>query len=85
MGKYRFPLHHWDDYTNQRNFFEQIAPQLNIRSPKDWYNVSRKDILSKGGAGLLQRYNDSLSKALISIFPEANLSYYQFYRVPYHI
>jgi hypothetical protein len=37
---------------------------------KDWYNISRHDLLQLGGAGLLDRYNDSLYRLFCAAYPE---------------
>lgn len=61
---------HWKDMTNQRNFFEKLAKQFNIKHWTDWYNVSREDIQRNGGSGLLNHYANSHLQALEAIFPE---------------
>jgi hypothetical protein len=32
----------WLDVDNQRNFLEESAPKLQIKSLDDWYNVSKQ-------------------------------------------
>lgn len=29
----------WSDLSNQQNFFDFVAKELNISRPEDWYNV----------------------------------------------
>ena len=36
----------------------------------DWYNITAEDIWKNGGQGLLNHYNGSPSKALLSVFPD---------------
>ncbi len=41
-----------------------------IEDPKDWYNVTIKQVAKYGGCGLLNRYNGSLLQALRVLYPE---------------
>eukprot|EP01114_Cavostelium_apophysatum_P015049 TRINITY_DN4029_c0_g1_i1.p1 TRINITY_DN4029_c0_g1~~TRINITY_DN4029_c0_g1_i1.p1 ORF type:complete len:863 (+),score=120.67 TRINITY_DN4029_c0_g1_i1:176-2764(+) len=75
-------LFKWEDRNYQRSFLLQIGMEFNIRSKKDWEKVKTEDLLSRGGAGLLNHYNGSLYKALQSLFPEDNWTETDFKKVP---
>lgn len=48
---------------------ERVARKLNIKKPEDWGKYAVEQIVSSGGSGVLSTYNNSLLKALKSIFP----------------
>jgi hypothetical protein len=56
--------------SHQRQFFNYLAKRLKVENYEDWYNVGYTDILPLGARGLLDRYDGSLSKALVTIYPE---------------
>ncbi len=60
----------WDQMTNQRSFMDDLAKKLNISSHGGWYSVRGADLKRNGGWGLLQKYNGSTSKLLMTIYPE---------------
>eukprot|EP01114_Cavostelium_apophysatum_P003467 TRINITY_DN1335_c0_g4_i6.p1 TRINITY_DN1335_c0_g4~~TRINITY_DN1335_c0_g4_i6.p1 ORF type:complete len:879 (-),score=171.48 TRINITY_DN1335_c0_g4_i6:765-3401(-) len=67
------PKGYWADTANQRKFFDEMAKAFNISSEDDWYNVSTKDITSFGGSTILiSAYGGSLSKTLMTVYPEKN-------------
>eukprot|EP00026_Physarum_polycephalum_P001724 Phypoly_transcript_01726.p1 GENE.Phypoly_transcript_01726~~Phypoly_transcript_01726.p1 ORF type:complete len:978 (+),score=124.21 Phypoly_transcript_01726:128-3061(+) len=60
----------------RRKFFERYAKEKGFDSlnPVNWYSQSRAKILSfKGGFRVLAYYNDSVSKALVYLFPDIGL------------
>eukprot|EP00026_Physarum_polycephalum_P002997 Phypoly_transcript_03006.p1 GENE.Phypoly_transcript_03006~~Phypoly_transcript_03006.p1 ORF type:complete len:734 (+),score=100.03 Phypoly_transcript_03006:377-2578(+) len=64
---------HWSNLDNRRAVFEQIADKYGFDAlvAKNWYTFSTDDIQAeKGGNSVLFYYNHSLSKALMSLFPE---------------
>jgi len=73
------PRNYWKDMTNQRNFMDQVAKTLHIKSLDDWNRVSVAQFCKMKGLGLLQRYSGSLVKALRAIYPENSWKSYQFY------
>lgn len=50
--------------SHQRQFFDELAKKLEIKTYEDWYNVEQKNLQNMGGYGLLNRYNKSLIRAL---------------------
>eukprot|EP00011_Vannellida_sp_DIVA3-517-6-12_P001220 CAMPEP_0114609758 /NCGR_PEP_ID=MMETSP0168-20121206/3251_1 /TAXON_ID=95228 ORGANISM="Vannella sp., Strain DIVA3 517/6/12" /NCGR_SAMPLE_ID=MMETSP0168 /ASSEMBLY_ACC=CAM_ASM_000044 /LENGTH=525 /DNA_ID=CAMNT_0001820681 /DNA_START=1 /DNA_END=1578 /DNA_ORIENTATION=+ len=63
----------WSDAAVQRSFLEHVADEKGVNCPKDWRNVSAKDVAQLGGRPLLRRYNNSLFAALQATFPEQDL------------
>jgi hypothetical protein len=63
---------YWKVEENQKNFFDQLAADLGIdvNQTNHWYNISAKDIINKGGKGLLKHYNGSHIRALQNIYKE---------------
>jgi len=70
----RAPRNYWASVTNQRSFLAEIGRrQLGINGEEDmtrWYKVSWKLIKDAGGGGLLAFHKDSISRMLLSAFPE---------------
>ncbi len=62
---------------------DEIAKQLNIQNPQQWYTVTFKLLRQYGATALLNRYNGSPSKLLASVYPEypsvANLHCFLFF------
>lgn len=64
------PRGFWEDTTNHKQFFDWPQNKLEYKCMDDWYKVAVEDIHKNGGSGLLSKYyNDSPSKALMSIYP----------------
>lgn len=59
----------WKTIIDQRQFFEKLQRNLNIKKWSDWKKVSRKDIIDNGGSSLLA-YFGTLEKALLTVYPE---------------
>jgi hypothetical protein len=68
----RKPKGFWTDIKNQREFFEQIATELNvdISDPSQWNQITSHDIVQRGGKGLLNHYSSSVTVALQTAFPD---------------
>jgi len=73
---------YWDDINNQKRFLDKIAKELHIREPTDWYKVKHADIRKRGGSALLKRYDHSLIKTLIGVYPNYKLEIRKFNKVP---
>jgi hypothetical protein len=59
------PKGYWNDTDNQRQFFEQLAFQLNIQNPDDWYSVNLRTVVKLGGSFLYSHYDGSLIRGII--------------------
>jgi hypothetical protein len=60
------PRNYWTKLHNQRAFFKWLEKEMQIKSVDDWSKVTVRDIQKKGGAGLLDRYDNSLPKGNLS-------------------
>jgi hypothetical protein len=58
----RKPMGYWSDVRNQRDFFDQLAIKLNIKSPEDWNNVAADTVISNGGSFIKHHYDSNLAK-----------------------
>jgi hypothetical protein len=57
---------YWKDLSNQRQFFDQVATELSLKSLEDWYKVKQEDVIKRGGSTLLSHYyGGSLKRACI--------------------
>src|SRR5262249_45690956 len=73
----------WNDMNNQRSFFDDLRQELGYKNWEDWYNVSSKEIIQKGGIGILNYYyNGSPSKALATVYPEYPWKLWKFDTLP---
>ncbi len=61
---------YWNSVANQRLFMDSIASQLNITNVSGWSYITSTSVQQYGGATLLQKYKGSLSKLLVSVYPE---------------
>jgi hypothetical protein len=44
----------------QKEFFDGLAAEWNLKKPEDWYHITVKRVVDKGGSFLHSLYNDSL-------------------------
>jgi hypothetical protein len=72
------PRNHWSSIANQRQYFDNLAKELGIFQPEDWYHVTKDVVARRNGSGLLRLYGDSLIKALTTVYPEYNLKLWKF-------
>jgi hypothetical protein len=54
------PHGYWDNLDNQKKYFNWLSNILGINKTSDWYSISRNDVISRGGATLLNKYGDSV-------------------------
>lgn len=66
----RVPQKYWDNDSFQKEFLDEFAKKMNIKSVEDWSFVSHKLLKEHGGSGLLKRYQYNLFKALQSVYPD---------------
>ena len=58
----------WTKKENHKIFFGNIERELNIQNASDWYKVTKKEIYSRGGNRLLEKYySNSVYKVTIII------------------
>jgi hypothetical protein len=58
----RIPQKYWDSLENQRAYMDWIAVTLEIKSMEDWYRLGSRQLVMRKGAGLLEKYDNQLSK-----------------------
>jgi len=64
------PAGDWDELPNQKSYMDWYAKEYGIKSPVDWYKVSASDIYKRQGKGLLAVYDDSIVKAIQTVYSE---------------
>jgi len=64
------PAGEWDEIPNQRQFMDWYANEYGIKSPIEWYKVAAAEIYKRQGRGLLAVYDDSIIKAIQTVYPE---------------
>jgi len=65
---------YWDEARNQRNFLENLAFKLNIKSPENLGSLTVRLITENGGAGLLSKFGGSVQRVLREAYPNLSLS-----------
>lgn len=60
--KRRVPSHYWKNDNNIRSFLESLSTELNVNTPQDWYNVSRRQIKEIGGKVPWKNTSEMVSK-----------------------
>ena len=70
----RKPRGFWISIENQLAFMNDLKEKLKLNSIEDWKNVTSEEIVSNGGSGLLNHYNNNLQLLLSTIFPTINWS-----------
>ncbi len=72
----------WSDFNNHRLLFNYIAKVYRIQKTEDWYNITTSQVEDEGGSGLLKgHYNNSISRALESVYPDYNWQRWRFRKV----
>ncbi len=77
------PRGYWSDTFHQRAFMNELAEKLNITDQEGWYKVTTKSFLQHGGMGLLEKYNNSPSKLLSTVYPEYKWDVTKFIHLPH--
>merc|ERR1712137_398085 len=65
----RLPRNYWSSKENIKNFFDDLAVKLDLKTEEDWNAVSVRTIKENGGSGILQK-NPSLFDILSDVYPE---------------
>lgn len=67
-----------EEVRSQRELLNSIGQKLCIKSMEDWYNVTGSEIREHGGKGLLQKYRNSSSRMITSVFSDHKWNLLQF-------
>eukprot|EP01027_Heterolobosea_sp_BB2_P018918 GEZU01026579.1.p1 GENE.GEZU01026579.1~~GEZU01026579.1.p1 ORF type:complete len:601 (+),score=135.41 GEZU01026579.1:14-1816(+) len=71
VQKLEVPRSFWKNINNQRLFMDKVAVDMQVKNFEDWYSVSVKEIIARGGGPLLKDYyENSMLLALQGIYPE---------------
>jgi hypothetical protein len=62
------PHGYWKDIKNQRVFFDDLATKLNIQTPIEWLQVTRKKVTEEGGSFLFNYYNSLWQGMTLQLF-----------------
>eukprot|EP01114_Cavostelium_apophysatum_P007788 TRINITY_DN1996_c0_g2_i2.p1 TRINITY_DN1996_c0_g2~~TRINITY_DN1996_c0_g2_i2.p1 ORF type:complete len:562 (-),score=122.96 TRINITY_DN1996_c0_g2_i2:5-1690(-) len=66
---------------DRKKLMDMIALELKLNRWEDWYQVRPYQILQiNGGHGLLSAFDNSMSKLLMSVYPEHSWQSWRFYR-----
>lgn len=77
------PQGFWKVKKNRHSYLQWLEKQLKIKSPEDWYQVSRADFHTNHGGGLLANYyGDSVYRALREFLPRQKWVMWKFRTVP---
>eukprot|EP01114_Cavostelium_apophysatum_P003644 TRINITY_DN1370_c0_g2_i1.p1 TRINITY_DN1370_c0_g2~~TRINITY_DN1370_c0_g2_i1.p1 ORF type:complete len:645 (-),score=176.79 TRINITY_DN1370_c0_g2_i1:23-1957(-) len=69
------PSGYWDSLDHQKEYLRWLGSQLGFTHDDDWYRISNADFIQNRGAGLLQMYDSSASKAVSSILAPSILPF----------
>lgn len=73
----------WSLQSNRRRFFVWLQEKLGIKTMSEWYTISKTDITTNGGNGLMTHYfRHSPVAAIMDAFPEHKWQPWKFQRVP---
>lgn len=63
------PYSYWKSTENRRKYLDELKAKFNIQQPKDWGNVTVREVLEeKGGTLLSGYYGGSLVACLKSVY-----------------
>src|SRR5689334_15632485 len=46
----------WEDTRNRKNFIDDVAHKLGVKTLNDWYKVTGEQVTTEAGSGLLQTH-----------------------------
>lgn len=67
------PIGYWVDPENRRKFLDDMARDLNITSPKQWGNVSYRQLKFRKGDGVLYHHGNNIFRALKELYPGSEI------------
>jgi hypothetical protein len=79
----KVPSSYWERKENRTAFMNWLAEEKKISELADWYTITRQDLISRNGGGLLRHYfDDSASTAVMLSFPSHPWLPWKFQRAP---
>ena len=73
---------YWSNKNNQIEYMKWLSNKLNINKMEDWYNVTLNDFTNNGGWKLVNLYDNSHIKLIMSIYNEYDWLPWKFNSVP---
>jgi len=64
----------WEDQDNQKAWLLNLGDKLGFRKPTDWYAIREQDFEEHGGISLINYYESSPAKVVLSLLPEHQLT-----------
>jgi len=78
----KVPGKFWDSKNNRLAYFKWLAIALNVKNMEDWYQLSKLQLSTHYGRGLLDKFDDSPSQALIETFLDHKWKPWKFVHPP---
>ena len=72
----------WRSFPSPRAYLDHLYKVFDLKSFEDWYYVKQQMVLDNGGLRFLTPYNNSLTKALIEVYPEHDWDFVTRKRAP---
>src|SRR4051794_6153333 len=72
----------WDSNETKRKFLDDLGKHLGYHVLDDWYAITSRQIMQKGGTVLLQKHNNSYVKLLEQTYPEHKWVLHKFTNQP---
>lgn len=66
----KLPQGYWQEEENRKDFMDALARQHGVKTAADWRRVGIQEVQAAGGAGLLSRYNNNVSRLLHDVYPD---------------
>ena len=79
------PRSYWEDPLKHRQYFDWFAQEFKIEAPTDWFRVTTTEVETSGGGGLLFQFQQSLTRALLSTYPEYDWQVWRFSELPHDL
>lgn len=76
------PLDFWNSQANRLRYMQWLARRLGFQSSDDWYGISVQSFRENAGLGLLSRFTNSPTRAVMGCFPEVDWKEWRFSAVP---
>jgi hypothetical protein len=69
--------------VHHRHVFDTMKSALGVQKPEDWYKVTTKSVINAGGKSIVRHYYDnSLAKALVTIYSDHDWQEWRFQKLP---
>lgn len=69
----RVPYGFWDERENRILYIKWLEKELKIKTPDDWYDISREEASLHKASTLLAYYGNCVGNMILELIPEYNL------------